>query len=118
MIRISQLKLPVDHKQWDLKKKAAKLLRVSPEEIRKLNVVRRSVDARKKEEILFSYTVDIEAKKESQIVKKAKSPQITIVKEEVYEFPKSGKKVLSHPPVIVGSGPAGLFCGLMLAKAG
>lgn len=118
MIRISQLKLPVDHKPGDIKKKAAKLLRISPDAIKKLNIVRQSIDARKKEEILYIYTVDIETEKEGQIVKKAKNPQISTVREEAYEFPDCGQKVLACPPVIVGSGPAGLFCGLMLAKAG
>lgn len=118
MIRISQLKLPVDHKPGDIKKKAAKLLRISPDAIKKLNIVRQSIDARKKEEILYIYTVDIETEKEGQIVKKAKNPQISTVREEAYEFPGCGQKVLACPPVIIGSGPAGLFCGLMLAKAG
>lgn len=68
MIRITQLKLPVDHGPEDLRKKAARLLRIRPEEIRKLNIVRQSVDARRKEEILLIYTVDVETAGEEPAV--------------------------------------------------
>ena len=59
MIRINQLKLSIHHKPEDLKKKAAKLLRIRPEAIRSLHIVKQSVDARKKEDLLFIYTVAV-----------------------------------------------------------
>ena len=118
MIRITQLKLPVTHKEEDLVLKAAKILRISPDSIRSWRIVKKSVDARKKGEILFIYTIDIETGREKQVVEKAKSPQISLEKERFYQFPKKGTTPLSHPPVIIGSGPAGLFCGLMLSQAG
>ena len=59
MIRINQLKLPVEHKPEELKKKAAKALRISPEQVEKLEIRRRSLDGRKKPELFYSYTVDI-----------------------------------------------------------
>ncbi len=118
MIRITQLKLPIAHTQNDLLEKAAKLLRVPPEEIRSFRIARRSVDARKKEEICFIYTLDVETKREAQTVKRAKSPQIAICREPVYRFPEAGGEILRHRPVIVGCGPAGLFAGYMLAQAG
>lgn len=117
MIRISQLKLPVDHREEDIKNKAAKILRTDPGSIRSIKIVRQSVDARKKEDILYIYTVDVEVQKEAQVIKRAKSSQIGVVKEQRYHFPEI-KKPPVRPPVIVGSGPAGLFCGLMLAQAG
>lgn len=118
MIRITQLKLPVTYKEEDLVLKAAKILRISPDSIRSWRIVKKSVDARKKGEILFIYTIDIETGREKQVVEKAKSPQISLEKERFYQFPKKGTTPLSHPPVIIGSGPAGLFCGLMLSQAG
>lgn len=118
MIRITQLKLPVEHGQEDVKRKAAKLLRLSPEDIKKLTIVRRSIDARKKEAISYSYTVDVETEKQHQVFKRAKSGQISLVREERYRFPPAGSACLSHRPLIIGSGPAGLFCGLELAMAG
>lgn len=118
MIRINQLKLSINHKPEDLKRKAAKQLHISPEEIRTLHTVKRSVDARKKEDILFIYTVDVETDLGEELVKKLKNVNITTITESPYQFPFGGTERLIHPPVIIGSGPAGLFSGLMLAEAG
>lgn len=118
MIRINQLKLSIQHKPEDLKKKAARALRIPPEAIHALHMVKQSVDARKKEDIVFIYSVDVEAEREEDLVKRARSVNVTLVKEKPYVFPKTGEQELNHPPVIVGSGPAGLFCAMMLAEAG
>lgn len=121
MIRITQVKLPVTHKNEALKTKAAKLLGISEKEIAAVKVVKQSLDARKKDQLAYSYTLDVtlaDPKKEEKMVKRCKSPAVTMASVERYRFPKPGKKFLPHPPIIVGSGPAGLFCGLMLAQAG
>lgn len=120
MIRISQLKLPISHSEQDLYEKTARLLRVPRASLGKVTVVKRSIDARKKDQILFIYQVDVELGRgnEAQIVKKANSPQIMTAPEERYHFPPPGGSVLKDPPVIVGSGPAGLFAGYLLAAAG
>ena len=104
MIRIHQLKLSIYHKPEELKKKAAKMLRIAPEQIRSLHIVRQSVDARKKEEILYIYTVLVDVKGEAELVRRAKNPNITIAKDQPYQFPAGGESSLSHPPVIIGSG--------------
>ena len=90
MIRIHQLKLSIYHKPDELKKKTAKMLRISPEQIRSLHIVRQSVDARKKEDILYIYTVLVETKGEAELVKRAKNPNITIANEKPYAFPAEG----------------------------
>lgn len=118
MIRISQLKLPVEHTEEALIKKAAKTLRITPEAIRELTIVRQSLDARKKPELYYSYTVDVKTEKESDVVHRAKSPNVTISRETAYRFPKYGSEKMNRRPVIIGTGPAGLFCGLMLARHG
>ncbi len=118
MIRITQLKLPVGHDRRKLTEKAARLLRVRPEEIRRIEIVKRSIDARRKDQIRFVYTLDVETGRESQVVKRAKDPRVAIADPARYHFPAAGGAVLSHPPVIIGSGPAGLFAGYMLARAG
>lgn len=118
MIRITQVKLPITHTYEDLLIRTAKLLRISDSQIKSLRIVKQSVDARKREEIAYSYVLDVETDREEQVVKRSKNSNASISKEKPYQFPASGSGTLSHPPVIVGSGPAGLFCGLMLARHG
>lgn len=124
MIRITQLKLPIDHTQEALHRKAAIALKVSPEKVAAVHIRKQSLDARKKPELFYIYTVDVEltcfSGKEAwerSLEHKVKNVQ-RVISNEAYHFPKPGTKDLSHPPVIVGTGPAGLFCGLMLARHG
>ena len=121
MIRINQLTLPVGHGPGALKKKAAKLLGIPETAVAELIVVRRSVDARKKDRLLFSYIADVrlaDEKREQAIVNRAKNINIMIERERPYRYPKCGDAVLSGRPVIVGAGPAGLFAALALAENG
>lgn len=118
MIRIQQLKLPLDYTEETLKKAAAKELRISASQIRSVTMKKRSVDARKKPHVIYSAAVDVETEREKEILKKCKNSQICVPKDAVYQYPSGGTELLTHPPVIVGCGPAGLFCGLVLARCG
>lgn len=126
MIRISQIKIPVTGKKADAEEKrklterAAGLLRTDPSSILSISIVRRSIDARKKPALFYVYTVDVETKNEAMLIKKfkGKEGQIQAVLNRSYHFVETGEKPLQAPPIIVGTGPAGLFCGYMLAKAG
>lgn len=115
MLRINQLKLPVDHTKTDLTDKVKKLLRCSEEP--EIFIVRRSVDARKKPELYFNYILDVKVRKQKEVYRTCDKKQVTISEEKKYRFPVrnyTGK----IRPVVIGMGPAGLFCGYMLAKAG
>lgn len=119
MIRINQLKLPVNHTEADLKKKAARMMRIPEEKIISLTPVRQSLDARKKNELLYIYSLNAAVSgKEGAVVKNAKNANVLIDKEKTYLFPEPGEEPLKERPVIIGFGPAGMFCGLMLARAG
>ena len=118
MIKISQIKLPINYTEEMLKSKISKILKVKESELLSVKLLKRSLDARKKPEIFYSVTVLVEAKKEETLVKRAKNNQVILAKEEVYQFPKCGDKPLAKRPVIIGSGPAGLFCAYYLAKYG
>lgn len=117
MIRISQMKLPISHTEEDLKQKIVKVLRLAGQPFQ-YEKVRQSLDARHKDDKIFVYTIDVKIDGENRIVKKAGNPNVTLIKKTVYAFPESGGELLLHRPVIVGSGPAGIFCAWYLAKAG
>lgn len=121
MIRINQMKLPpvCKDEEAELKKRAARLLRLKPAELLSFSIVRKSIDARKKPEIYAVYTVDVRVADEQTVFRKirGRSGQIQLAEEKTYCFPMP-EKPDGHRPVIVGTGPAGLFCGYMLAKAG
>lgn len=133
MIRINQVKVPVvnngdtekliaQHKDL-LRKKAASLLRVPEKDIQKVEILRQSIDARKKPDIIYSYVIDVQVNGEEKFLKKIEkdkklSSQITKSDTVKYHFPSYGDKPLNKPIVIVGMGPAGLFCGYFLALHG
>ena len=112
-----QNKLPITNTQAQLEKKIAKTLK-NPGSSFSYEIKKQSLDCRHKNDKIFVYTVDVKIKDEQKIIKKVNNNNITLTKEKVYKFPQPGETPLAHPPVIVGSGPAGLFCGWYLAKAG
>ena len=117
MIRITQLKLPVGHRPEQLKKKIAKTLKCG-EDAFSYEIIRQSLDARHKEDKKFVYTVDVKVAAENKILRKIHNNNIMSINKRIYQFPQPGKEELHHAPVIVGSGPAGLFCAWYLARAG
>ncbi len=117
MIRISQIKLPVEHDGLALLQAAARELKTSSDKIENLTIQKKSIDARKKP-ISYVYTVDVKLKGEEKLLKKLHNRNVARVEKKRYQLPEPGSEKLEHRPVIVGTGPAGLFCGLMLARAG
>ena len=118
MIRINEIKLSLDEDESLLETKAAKILKINKKYIKSLTIFKKSVDARKKEDVHFTYSVDILITlDEEQIVSKCKSNKVQITKPYVYEIPEN-KRVSKYRPIIVGFGPAGMLAGLILAEAG
>ena len=118
MIRIREISLPPEHNISQLPFEAAQALRISASKIRKLTIVRRSVDARKKPDVRIVYTVDVAVDgSENKILKQSGCKRASLANNKYYKVPKCDKTP-AHHPVVVGFGPAGMFAGLVLAMAG
>jgi len=120
MLRVSQIKLPPDHTPEAVRAAVEKRLRLKPGTEFSCQVIRQSIDARKKPDIFYVYTVDVQIPGEAQVLKRAgkKSSDVVRVSNAAYRVPESGTEKMTGRPVIIGSGPAGLFCALALARAG
>ena len=117
MLRVKQIKLKIDQTEKDLKTKIAQKLKIKENDILNLIINKKSLDARDKNNLIYVYEIDINVKNEQSILKKHLK-DVTKTPDETYKLPKSGNKVINNQIIIVGSGPAGLFAGYMLAKAG
>lgn len=135
-LRINELKLRPDHTRKDLEQEILKTLRLRQTGIRMrtdekhasknevlYDIMRRSIDARKKPDLFFSYTIDVLLKDPKSVLQKCKSKKVSLAERIEYRFPVRTTEHTNHQeqtvsPVIIGSGPAGLFCALMLARAG
>lgn len=118
MIRINNIKMEINHTKEELKQKAAKMLRVKPEAFISFEIQKQSIDARKKPELFYVYTIDVEISHEKKILEKSRCRQASLETKETYRFIKPGRESGDGRIVIIGSGPAGLFCGYFLAKYG
>ena len=88
MIRINQLKLPVDHGKRGFIEKSGEALKIPQERIRKLTIRRQSIDARKKGELLYIYAVDVQIDgSEASVAKRAKSPIFSPCRKRNTSFP-------------------------------
>jgi len=116
MIRLSNVTLPLGYKDDDLIAAAVKLLRVKPHTVTACTLYKRAVDARKKDAVCFKATLDVAVTgNEAEVA--AHCRDAAVVTPQVY-VPQSTPARRGLPPVVVGSGPAGLFAALVLARAG
>lgn len=118
MLRVTGIRLSLNDEKEKIKNKLCIKLKVNEKDIVNYNIFRQSIDARKKDMIFFVYTVDVELRDEDNVFKKIKDKDITLTPPLKYRYVKTGEEVLSHRPVVVGTGPAGLFAGLLLAQMG
>lgn len=121
-LRISELKLRPDHTKEELEREIKKALRLGAEPFQ-YEIMRRSVDARKKPDIFYVYTADVAVRAPKEILKRCRNKKVSLIEKTKYRFPSDkGRENATlknrKRPVIIGSGPAGLFCALMLARAG
>jgi uncharacterized FAD-dependent dehydrogenase len=119
MLRVSEIKLPLDHRPERLTSALLKKLRVSAKELASFTVFKRGVDARKKSAILYVYIVDAEVADEADVLRRVKNdPHVTSTPNLEYPGATRAPSAPFLRPVVIGAGPCGLFASLILAQAG
>ena len=119
MLRITEIKLPLDHPQDAIASAILKKLQIPPEELLGYSIFKRSYDARKKAEILLVYIVDVETTQEKQLLARfKKDPHVMVTPDTSYRFAAKAPSNLTVRPIVIGTGPCGMFAGLMLAQMG
>lgn len=120
MIRISQIKIAAKKAQEQaLEQEIRRLLHVKPQAKLQYQIIKKSIDARKKDSIFCIYTVDIAGLvNEEGVVQKCRRNTITIAPSVPASEPVAGQSILQQRPVVIGAGPAGLFAALLLAERG
>jgi hypothetical protein len=119
MLRLTEIKLPLEHADEDLQIAILQRLQINADELLKFTVFRRGFDARKASSISLIYTLDVELKNEAVLLHKfAGTPHITQSPDTSYHFVAHAPDHLSARPIVIGTGPCGLFAGLLLAQMG
>ena len=124
MLRITELRLPLEHPEDALRPAIVARLGVSDQDLVRFEIHKRAVDARKKKSILFVYTIDAEVRHEDKVLRRLQTdPHVKPTPDTGYRFAATAAGLdagaASRPrPIVVGMGPSGLFAGLILAQAG
>ena len=122
MLRLTEVKLPLDHTEDELRAAVLARLNIAPDALNGYTVFRRAIDARKRSSIHFIYTLDVEVRDEAAFAIEDKKPNKN---KYLSKSPDTGYRFLAHAPphvtqrpVVIGTGPCGLFAGLLLAQMG
>ena len=119
MLRLTEIKLDLDHPEAALKTAILRTLGIPEPELLGYHIRRRGYDARKSGEIRFVYTLDVEVQDEAALLKRFHhSHHITHAPDETYRYPVRAPANLKTRPVVIGTGPCGIFAGLSLARMG
>lgn len=119
MIRLSNIKLPLQHEENALHDAIASKLEIDAEHLTKVDVFRRGYDARRKTDIYLIYTVDIETPLEEQLLARfADDQHVKPTPDMRYHFVAQAPTQAFERPVVIGFGPCGLLAGLVLAQMG
>jgi uncharacterized FAD-dependent dehydrogenase len=120
MLRINELKLPLDHPDEALREAIVQRLGIRDEQLLSFNLFKRSYDARKKNsELLFIYTIDLHASNEAELLSTfADDRNISVAPDTSYKYVGHAPADLQTRPIVVGFGPCGIFVGLLLAQMG
>jgi hypothetical protein len=119
MLRLTEIKLPLNHTEEALAAAVIAKLKIKPEQLKQLHLFKRGYDARKKSDIQLIYTLDIEVDGEAALLAKfAKDQHVRPSPDTSYKFVGKAPADLTERPVVIGLGPCGLFAALVLAQMG
>ncbi len=119
MLRITEIKLPLDHSPDDLKQAILQRLQITAKSLLGYTVARRGYDARKKSNIVFVYSLDVDVLDEAQLLQRfSHERDIKPTPDTNYTFVTHAPDNLNTRPVIIGTGPCGFMAGLVLAQMG
>jgi uncharacterized FAD-dependent dehydrogenase len=118
VIRVFEVRLPLEHDETAVRAALVERLGIPGTELLEWRVARRSVDARKKDRVLIVYLLDVRVADPAAVLSRSAPGKLEPAPEYRYEPPAPGTERLAAPPIVVGSGPAGLFAALLLAESG
>lgn len=119
MLRLTEIRLPIDHDEKALKHAVLDRLNIDASHLLGMTVYRRNYDARKKSAIFFSYSVDVETDCEEALLDKfGNHPHIRKAPDMTYHFVAEAPAGIFKRPIVVGFGPCGMFAALILAQSG
>lgn len=119
MLRLSEIKLPLDHAPEAIAAAIIKKLKIQPTDLIRYEIFKRSHDARKKDAIVFVYILDVETTRDAQLLKRfQKDPHVTPMPETSYQVVAQAPEGLTERPIVIGAGPCGMFAALSLAQMG
>ncbi len=113
MIIVRNIKMPLEHSEKELKQKINKTLKLKENELIKYEIAKKAIDSRKKSNVHYIYNVYVEAKNEKKLLKIK-----NVAEAHKYQYQTTQVTGAGVRPVIIGSGPAGLLAGIVLAEAG
>jgi uncharacterized protein len=119
MLRLTEVKLPLDHPEAAIKAAILKKLQISTAALISFSIFKRSFDARKRGESTLVYILDVETTQETRLLQRfKKDPHVRIAPDMSYRVVAQAPTNLAQRPIIIGTGPCGMLAGLMLAKMG
>jgi uncharacterized protein len=119
MLRLTEVQLPLDHPPAAIAVAIIAQLGIAAEDLIAYSIFRRSYDARKKSAIMLIYTLDIELKDEASALRRFQGKrQVSSTPDTSYQFVAHAVTPLAERPVVIGTGPCGIFAGLILAQMG
>lgn len=122
MLRLTEVKLPLDHPEEAIQATILKKLQITPAELIRYSIFKRSYDARKKGNIVFVYILDVETTQEKRLLQRfKKDPHVMPTPDTRYRYvakADAGAIASTYRPIVIGAGPCGIFAGLLLAQMG